>query len=92
MQITGNKNTSDADDNVYVPIHSTAIPPSTPFHISNKGLDASARIGVSIGSTTLAAGGYLPVAWLDTSAVYNEGNFIADNGSGYVFLEEPSEC
>lgn len=91
VQITGNKNTSDADDNVYVPIHSTAIPPSTPFHISNKGLDASARIGVSIGSTTLAAGGYLPVAWLDTSAVYNEGNFIADNGSGYVFLEEPSE-
>ena len=91
VQITGNKNTSDADDNVYVPIHSTATPPSTPFHISNKGLDASARIGVSIGSTTLAAGGYLPVAWLDTGAVYNEGNFIADNGSGYVFLEEPSE-
>lgn len=91
VRITGNKNTSDADDNVYVPIHSTATPPSTPFHISNKGLDASARIGVSIGSTTLAAGGYLPVAWLDTGAVYNEGNFIADNGSGYVFLEEPSE-
>ena len=91
VNITGNKNTSGADSNVYV-LPSSGTPKTVPFYIGAEGLDEEAKIGVW---AVIDRGTYSPVAQLapyaDKANAYHKGNFILDNGGDYGFKLENSE-
>ena len=88
VNITGNKDTSGADSNVYVP-SSSGTPKTVPFYIGDDGLDTAAEIGVRVNDGVIATGGHSPVAQFGTYAnaasAYNDGNFHADNEGDYSF-------
>ena len=88
VNITGNKDTSGADSNVYVP-SSSGTPKTVPFYIGDDGLDTAAEIGVRVNDGVIATGGHSPVAqfgmYANAASAYNDGNFHADNEGDYSF-------
>ena len=88
VNITGNKDTSGADSNVYVP-SSSGTPKTVPFYIGDDGLDTAAEIGVRVNDGVIATGEHSPVAQFGTYAnetsAYHDGNFLADNEGDYGF-------
>ena len=88
VNITGNKDTSGADSNVYVP-SSSGTPKTVPFYIGDDGLDTAAEIGVRVNDGVIATGEHSPVAqfgtYADATSAYHDGNFLADNGGDYGF-------
>ncbi len=91
VNITGNKNTDNAESNVYV-LPSSGTPKTVPFYIGAEGLAEEAKIGVW---AVIKKGTYSPVAQLapyaDKANAYHKGNFILDNGGDYGFKLEDSE-
>ena len=94
VNITGNKDTDDNNNNVYVP-SSIGTPKTVPFYIGQDGLAEEARIGVRVNDGVIGTGERSPVAQFapqaNMTSAYREGNFIPDNGGVYGFKMEARE-
>ena len=94
VDITGNKDTDDNNNNVYV-LPSGGAPKTVPFYIGQDGLAEEARIGVRVNDGVIGTGEHSPVAQFapqtNMTSAYREGNFIPDNGSVYGFKMEAKE-
>ena len=94
VNIMGNKDTDDNNNNVYVP-SSSGTPKTVPFYIGQDGLAEEARIGVRVNDGVIGTGEHSPVAQFapqtNMTSAYREGNFIPDNGSVYGFKMEAKE-
>ena len=94
VNITGNKDTDDNNNNVYVP-SSSGTPKTVPFYIGQDGLAEEARIGVRVNDGVIGTGEHSPVAQFapqaNMTSAYREGNFIPDNGGVYGFKMEAKE-
>ena len=94
VNIMGNKDTDDNNNNVYVP-SSSGTPKTVPFYIGQDGLAEEARIGVRVNDGVIGTGEHSPVAQFapqaNMTSAYREGNFIPDNGGDYGFKLEAKE-
>ena len=79
VTITGNRNASGADNNVY-------LLSGNSFAIGANGLDENAKIGVTY-ADPIASGSYVTVAY-GASNGYTEGNITSDAGGTYSILRE----
>ena len=94
VNIMGNKDTDDNNNNVYVP-SSYGTPPTVPFYIGGDGLAEEAKIGVRVNDGVIGTGEHSPVAQFapqtNMTSAYHKGNFSADNGGVYGFKMEARE-
>ena len=94
VNITGNKDTDDNNNNVYVP-SSSGTPKTVPFYIGQDGLAEEAKIGVRVNDGVIGTGEHSPVAQFapqtNMTSAYHKGNFSADNGGVYDFKMEARE-